>query len=365
MADLRDEASRRRSRRNDRSPSGRAGSTGSTGSASSAESGDRTLSRRAALGGIAGATVAVGSTLGLAGCLGEDPQGSGSDGNAAEDDDRPTVFATMPAVWDFVRQVAGDNIEAIDLVPVGEHGHDWNPEPGTVQELDRADGFVYLRDFSSWQDDAAEQLADADVVVVEASEGIDFFDSPAEDNDEHWWMDPIECQTGVENVADGLAEIDPDSTEEYAENAADFNEELQELHEDFEAIVDRAELNELVVGTHDSFQWWNRRYGLDIYSPVGTSPDDAASPGDVQEIEELIAEFGIGHVLYDVGEPGQLAASLADETETTVLPLSPVETQIDGTPPIGGDLTMESDWGYIDHFREINLPSIATALRAD
>ena len=363
MTDLNDENSRSGSRRDDRAGPNRAESnparsnpTGSTAS------GDRTLSRRAALGGIAGATFAAGSTLGLAGCLGEDPQGGGGGGGG---DDRPTVFATMPAVWDFVRQVAGDHIEAIDLVPVGEHGHDWNPEPGTVEDLDRADGFVYLRDFSSWQDDAAEQLADDDVVVIEASEGIDFFDSPAEDNDEHWWMDPVECQTGVNNVADGLAEIDPDNTEVYTENAAAFNEELQALHEDFEAIVERAELNELVIGTHDSFQWWNRRYGLDIYSPVGTSPDDAASPGDVQEIEELIAEFGIGHVLYDVGEPGQLAESLADETETTVLPLSPVETQIDGTPPIGGDLVMRADWGYIDHFREINLPSIATALRAD
>ena len=316
------------------------------------------VSRRAALAGIGGAA------LGLAGCLGDDPQG-GSDDNPGGDDDRPTVFATMPAVWDFVRQVAGDNINTIDLVPVGEHGHDWNPEPGTVQDLDRADGFVYLRDFSSWQDDAADQLADDDVVVIEASAGIEFFDSPAEDNDEHWWMDPIECQTGVDNVADGLAEIDPDNAETYAENAVAFNEELRELHAEFEAIVERAELNQLVVGTHDSFQWWNRRYGLDIYSPVGTSPDDAASPGDVQEIEELIEEFGIGHVLYDVGEPGQLAESLADETETTVLPLSPIETQIDGTPPIGGDLVMQPDWSYLDHFREINLPSIERALRAD
>ncbi len=325
------------------------------------------LSRRATLAGVGGAA------FGLAGCLGDDPQGGSNGGNpngggstGDTDDDRPTVFATMPAVWDFVRQVAGDYIEAIDLVPVGEHGHDWNPEPGTVQELDGAVGFVYLREFSSWQDDAAAQLADDDgVVVIEASEGIEFFDSPVEENDEHWWLDPVECQTGVDNVADGLAEIDPDHAEEYAANAAAFNEELQALHEDFEAIVERGELNQIVVGTHDSFQWWNRRYGIEVYSPVGTSPDDAASPGDVQEIEELIADFGIEHVLYDVGEPGTLAQSLADETEATVLPLSPVETQIDGVPPIGGDLVMEPDWGYVDHFREINLPSLETALRAD
>ncbi len=319
------------------------------------------VSRRAALAGMGGLA------FGLAGCLGEDPQGGNGDSNPGTDtdDDTITVFATMPAVWDFVRQVAGENMDVIDLVPVGEHGHDWNPEPGTVQELDRADGFVYLRDFASWQDDAAEQLREEGVVVIEASEGIEFFDSPAEDNDEHWWMDPIECQNGVENIAEGIAEIDPDNAAEYEANAAAFNEELGAIHEEFEEIVERADLNELVVGTHDSFQWWNRRYGIDIYSPVGTSPDDAASPRDVQEIEGLIEEFGIAHILYDVGEPATLARTLADETGADILPLSPVETQIDGGTELDPDIRMEPDWGYVDHFRELNLPSIETALQAD
>lgn len=315
------------------------------------------LTRRQTLAG------AGGLLAGLAGCLGDDPQ-SGTAGGVGDGDGTFTVFATMPAVWDFVRQVAGEHMNVIDLVPVGEHGHDWNPEPGTVRELDEADGFVYLRDFSSWQDDAAAQLEAEDVVVIEASEGIEFFDSPAEENDEHWWMDPIECQHGVTNIAEGIAQIDPEHADDYEANAVAFNEELKALHEDFQAIVDRATLNEIVVGTHDSFQWWHRRYGLDIYSPVGTSPDDAASPQDVQEIEELIESFGIEHVLYDVGEPARLARTLAEETNADILPLSPVETQIDGSPELDSDVHMEPDWGYVDHFRELNLPSLETALQA-
>jgi zinc transport system substrate-binding protein len=312
------------------------------------------ITRRKALAGVGGLVA------GLAGCIGEDPQ------NDNAGDGEFTVFATMPAVWDFVRQVAGDHMDVIDLVPVGEHGHDWHPEPGTVEELDQADGFVYLRDFSSWQDNAADQLENEEgVVVIEASEGIEFFDSDVEDNDEHWWMDPVECQNGVSNIAEGIGEIDPDHADDYEANATSFNEELEAVHEEFEDIVDRAALNEIVVGTHDSFQWWNRRYGIDIYSPVGTSPDDAASPQDVQEIEELIEEFGVGHVLYDVGEPATLAEDLANEVEADILPLSPVETQIDGSPNLDTGLRMEPDWGYVDHFREINLPSIETALQAE
>ncbi len=316
--------------------------------------------RRFALGTGA---LAVG---GLAGCLGDDPTQDGIGNNRSNPDAEISVFATMPAVWDFVRQVAGDRMNAIDLVPVGQHGHDWNPDASTVEDLDTADGFVYLREFASWQDDAAANLeADGDTVVIEASEGIDFFDSPAEDNDEHWWMDPIACQDGVDNIAAGLADLDPDHADEYEANAAAFNDELQALHDDFQAIVENAELNQLIVGTHDSFQWWNRRYGLEINSPVGTSPDDEASPGELEEIEGLIDRFDIGHILYDVGEPARLAETLAADTGAEILPLSPVETQIDGSPAVDDSVQMEADWGYIDHFREINLPSLETALRAE
>ena len=299
---------------------------------------------------------------GLAGCV-----GGGDESEVDADED--TVIASMPALWDFTRQVVGegdDTVDPLDIVPVGEHGHDWNPEPATVEDIDNAGGFVYMRDFAAWQDDAATQLADDDdTVVIDASDGIEFFDSPAEDDDEHWWMDPTYAQEGVENIADGLVEMDPNNEEFYRENAASFNERLQELHEDIQDIVARGELTSIVVATHDSYQWWNQAYGIDVYSPVGTSPDDAADPQDVQEIEELVDAEGIEHVLYDVGEPAQLAESLAEETDASILPLSPVETQIDGAPELDTGVEMEPDWGYVEHFREINLPTLEQALQAE
>lgn len=296
-----------------------------------------------------------------AGCLDEDPQsGSGDDDDG--DDGEYTVVAGMPALWDFARQVGGDHVDAIDLVPTGEHGHDYDPGTGIVQEIEDADAFVYMRDFASWQDDAAAELEnDESVTVIDASEGIEFFDSPAEDDDEHWWMDPVECQNGVDNIAAGLAEVDPDHADEFEDNAAAFNDELEEVHEEFEELMQRAEQDRIVIGTHDSFQWWYQRYDLTVDSPIGTSPDDEASAQDIERIEEIIEDHGIEHVLYDIGEPRHLAESLAEETEAEVLPLSPVETQLEEHPQVDD---IDPEWGYVDHMREINFPSLEIALGA-
>ncbi len=308
--------------------------------------------RRTVLGGTGGLVA-----FGLAGCLGDD-----SSSHAIGGSDGIYIAAGMPALWDFARQVAGDHMTVVDLVPTAQHGHDFDPGPGIVRDIEDADGFVYMRDFASWQDDAAAELeTNDDVHVIDASAGIEFFDSPAEDNDEHWWMDPVEAQTGVDNIAARLSEIDPDRADDYQENATAFNDELEALHEEFEAIVERASRDHLVVGTHDSFQWWHRRYGLTIDSPIGTSPDGEASARDIERIEEFMADHGVEHVLYDIGEPRHLANSIAEETDAEVLPLSPVETQLNEHPQVPD---IESDWGYLDHMRNINFSTLEEALDA-
>ncbi|RQG97892.1 metal ABC transporter substrate-binding protein [Natrarchaeobius chitinivorans] len=323
------------------------------------------LTRRKALVG------ASGLVAGMAGCMSDDPQnGSDEPVNGADDgtdtgtddantgDEGYTISTGFFALWDLTRNVTGEHVDVVDLVPIGEHGHEFDPGPGIVSDIEGSDVFIYLRDFASWQDDAASELeSNDDVHVIEAAEGIEFFDSPAEDNDEHVWMDPVECQSMVDNIADELAAYDPDNADDYEANADAFNDELQTLHEDFEEIVERATVNELIIGTHDSFQWWHRRYGLDIHSPVGTSPDDEASARDVEEIENVMAEHDLEHVLYDVGEPDNLAESIAAETDADVLPISPVETQL---PEYD-----EQDWGYIDHYREVNFPTLEEALQTE
>ncbi|NGM67726.1 zinc ABC transporter substrate-binding protein [Natronolimnobius sp. AArcel1] len=315
------------------------------------------ITRRHALAG------AGGLVAGFAGCLGDDPQDDSSDDtdesqNGDGDSDTQTVSAGFLALWDLTRNITGDQMDVVDLVPVGEHGHEFDPGPSVVSDIENSDVFIYLRDFASWQDDAAAELeSDDDVHVIEAAEGIEFFDSPAEDNDEHVWMDPVECQSMVDNIATELGAYDDENADLYVEHAEAFNDELQSIHEDFEDIVDRGSQDHLIVATHDSFQWWHRRYDLNIHSPVGTSPDDEASPQDVEEIESIMDEHDIEHVLYDVGEPDDLAESLAAETDAEVLPISPVETQL---PEYD-----EQDWGYLEHYREVNFPTLEAALDAD
>ena len=62
------------------------------------------------------------TTIGsLAGCLSNDADTGDSNGNGLEAQSSFFVFG------DFATHIAGDTATAETLVPVGQHGHGWNP----------------------------------------------------------------------------------------------------------------------------------------------------------------------------------------------------------------------------------------------
>ena len=278
------------------------------------------------------------------------------------------VFAAMPAVWDFTRQVGGEHINVVsDAVPTGESGYDYSPTSGVIGDIEAVDAFVYLPDYADWIDELVTEHENGDTVeVIDASAGIDSFDRPVEEDDKHWWLDPVVAKTGVDNIVEGLSELDPDHAADYEANGEAFKNDLDEIDAQFQDIVDRAELDTAVVATYNSFGWWVDRYGIEVISPFGITPDAESSPSDVGVILDTIEEQGIDYILNDIGESTIVAETFVEETDVEILPLSSIQTQLDGTPeigfPDGREINMSPDWGYVEHFEEINLPTMEVAL---
>jgi len=114
------------------------------------------------------------TTIGsLTGCLSNDAGSNDSGGGGSEAQSSFFIFG------DLASQVAGDTATAETLVPIGQHGHGWEPGPqiqGTVLESDL---FLYgIEGFQPWADDLVTSLRDddADVDIVAAGAGIDLIE---------------------------------------------------------------------------------------------------------------------------------------------------------------------------------------------
>lgn len=292
----------------------------------------------------------------LAGCLG--------DSNSDADSDETQVVATFFTVYDFAHHVADDAAQVDSLVPLGEQSHGWEPSADVQRQANDADVFVYVGpDVQRWADNVVTNLRTDNpaVVVVNASTGIDLIpaaeiDQDSRETDPHFWLDPTLARRAVANIRDGLQEADADNESIYSDNTQTYLTRLDDLDTSYTDTLSSRRKNTVVVAGHNAYRYIARRYEFDVFSPIGVTPDAAPSPRAIQQVQQIMNEHDLRYILTPVLESDRLARELARETDAEILPITPVAGQTDEW--------MDKDWGYLEQMRNVNLPSLATALEA-
>ena len=174
-------------------------------------------------------------------------------------------------------------------------------------------------------------------------------------SDPHFWLDPQRAKQAVTTIEDGFAAVDETNAEAYAENAENFRARLDDLDSTLESTISEAPKNTLFVAGHNAFQYLETRYGLQIETLTGLSPDDQPTPEDIERAQEIIAEHDLTYVCADPLESQTAAEQLVAETDATeVLPLTPIPGQTQDWADNG--------WGYVEVMENVNLETLETAL---
>ena len=343
------------------------------------------VNRRTVLQSGAGIAVA-----GLAGCLGGSEPGEDPDG-----------YAAFFSLWDWSQNIVGDHLRLENPVDTGEMGHGWEPDGDLTRNVASTDVFVYLDtpEFRWAQFLAQDLQSDYDgITVIDGLEGFgnddvlpgrrpnDYLESfleAVEQGDEealrtdlggptdepaggeisglfdpHIWVDPVYSQRAVRTIADGLGEMDPDNAEAYEANAAEYNERLAAVDDQFESMIDDAERRVGVLAGHDSFQYIEHRYGFRLKTPTGISPDAEPSQNDIADLIEFVNDNEIDVILYDKFESPNVAEAVVEGSNASeVAAVSPAE----GTT----EEWNEQGWDYIDQMEQLNIPNLRKALGAD
>lgn len=319
-----------------------------------------------------GASAAT-AAFGAAGCL--DAVGLGDDGTDVDG------YAAFFPLWDFAEHVGGGEMSFDEPVGTGRMGHGWSPDASLVPEVASTAVFVYLDNPEfSWAQDVARTLErdHPEVAVVDlfnVGEGEDNHEEDSHDDheedghdghnhvghDPHIWLDPRRAEEMVRTLGEELGEVDPDNQSTFAENAEAFAEEIHGVDERLEAVVEAATLGTAVLVGHNSFQFLANRYGFTLETPVGISPNAAASQEDIGNLLDVIDRRDIDTVLYDPFEAG--ASGEYPQLVQTVFENSEVE-EAEPLTPISGTTEQwkDDDWGWVEQMTEINVPSLEAAL---
>ncbi|WP_440991715.1 metal ABC transporter substrate-binding protein [Haloarchaeobius baliensis] len=318
------------------------------------------LSRRQALAVGGGALLS-----GIAGCLGET--------NASPDDDGPTAVASFFSFYDFARKIAdGTSITVENLVPVGMHGHGWQPNAQVNIKVNEADAFLHVGPgFQPWADRIIQTLEDdnVDTQLINVREGVELVDLAAsldpdeegvgeqQGKDPHFWLDPYRAKTSVDNITEGLVELSPAEEDTIRENAETYkSERLDQIDADYQAIFDAAERDVVQLAAHNAFQYIGVRYGVEMRPLVtNLAASGDVSPGDMRRAQETIEEHDIRYIANGVFESRRPAVQLMEETD--------VEAYFPVTPYAGvREEWVEENWGYEEIAYNINMPTFEVVL---
>jgi ABC-type Zn uptake system ZnuABC Zn-binding protein ZnuA len=250
---------------------------------------------------------------------------------ATESGSGPVHVATSISVFaDMIRQVGGDRLTVLSLIPPGADAHTFQPGPQDVKKLGDARAiFINGADLEESLMGVIENNLPSGAKLVELSDGLRPITFEAEgvgpegsDDDEHageeeheganphFWLDVQNAKRYVERIRDTLIEVDPEGRATYTANADRYLKELDDTDTYIKSqIATIPEAQRKLITFHDAFPYFAEAYGLDLVGFVVRAPGREPSAREIKELGDTIREEGVKTVFK---EP-QLNAKLLDQ----------------------------------------------------
>ena len=287
-------------------------------------------------------------------------QNGGKEQNKVENE-KISVVATIFPQYDFVRQIAGENVELKMLLKPGEETHSYEPTPQDIIAIQNSDLFIYVGgENDAWVEDILESMPDngrktlklvdcVDTVEEEHVEGMkeerghdhDEDDAEHEEHeveheedeadheehgqeethsvheiDEHVWTSPLNAVKIVEQIKEELCEIDSENASDYEENAEAYVAQLKELDQEFQDVVDHSKRKLMIFGDRFPFRYFAEAYGLDYYAAfVGCSAETEASFETITFLAGKVDELGLKNVMTIEKSDQKIAKAIIKNTK--------------------------------------------------
>ncbi len=259
------------------------------------------------------------------------------------------VVATTSILGDLVKSVGGERVNVRVLLAPGTDPHTYSPTPSDVQAISEA--HILFENGLGLEEWLEELLANAGgsrprVVVSEglpplaeveheehdaasehASQGASGEadtddDHKSKGNDPHMWLDVQNAIGYVENIRDGLKQVDAANAATYEANAAAYISQLKELDATItEQVASVPPERRKLVTNHDNFAYFARRYGFEVVGNVfeSVSTEQEPSAQQIAQLVRLIREQNVPAVFTENTVNPRLAEQVASEAGVKVV----------------------------------------------
>lgn len=258
----------------------------------------------------------------------------------SKNNEKIKVVTTIFPEYDWVKEIAGDELKNIDLTMLLDNGvdlHSYQPTADDIMKISECDLFIYVGGESDeWVDDALKEATNKNMKVinlldvlgdsVKNEEVVDGMQAEEEEEseegeeeeekDEHVWLSLKNAKILCSAIKDELCDIDPDNSSVYAENEKKYEEELTVLDDAYASAVSSAPKKTILFGDRFPFRYLVDDYGIDYYAAfVGCSAETEASFETITFLAKKVDELNLSTVLTIEKSDGKIAKTIIDNTK--------------------------------------------------
>ena len=102
----------------------------------------------------------------------------------------------------------------------------------------------------------------------------------------------------VATIASRLAEIDPDNSEAYLQNAREYDQKLEKLQEKQEEIMELAAGKNIII-FHEAYEYVASDYGMNVSYTMDLDEERQVSAGEVAEVIDEIRQNNVSIILAE------------------------------------------------------------------
>ncbi len=242
----------------------------------------------------------------------------------SKDNGKINIVCTVFPIYDWARNIIGDNSEDISLhllIKNGTDPHSYTPSPADVAKLLSCDILIYVGGESDgWVSEVLSGSANKNMKEIKLMEilgeraalddhehclGEDCHDhehthSHSEENayDEHIWLSLKNAALLCDKIGQALSEQIPDRSESFSKNNAEYVDKINFLDQSFEAAIASSPRKTLLFADRFPFRYLTEDYGIEYFAAFsGCSADAEASFETVTRLSKKIDELGLRHVV--------------------------------------------------------------------
>ena len=270
----------------------------------------------------------------MIGCL--SACGSKQETDSVDGSENLRIVATIFPVYDWIREILGENPAEIELTMLMDNGvdlHSFQPTATDILRVSSCDMFVYVGGESDqWVEDAMqeasnEKLKEINLMdtlgddleeeeVIEGMQPEEKDESEEPEYDEHIWLSLRNASVLCGRLAETIQEMDPEHAAIYEANVAAYQQKLADLDNEFQNIVNESTQKTVLFGDRFPFRYLTDDYDLNYYAAfAGCSAETEASFETISFLAGKVDEMKLGCVMTIEGSDQRIAETIIQNTK--------------------------------------------------